>query len=223
MYPEDRVLVGVMPEPRDLDIARERHWYRVPKKTAPRGIHAEYVAFYFTSKFDVDLRWGIYYFARRTGHELVRRIDLFPEEPEHPRANEQYYLLQLSDLVQKSPPILSRRWRRITFIQTTWDRFLAANEVNDLFSSDSLFVDRAYHALRNRGIYVERSVEIKEKQKTYLVDLLIPCQKGAVMVSGSPEAPAAALVLAQDERANLATIETAIKTRGGPLMSDVPL
>jgi len=223
MYPEDRVLVGVMPDPRDLDIARERHWYRVPARHAPTGIHAEYVAFYFTSKYSEELRWGIHFYARRTGHELVKRIDLFPEEPEHPRANEQYYQLQLGDLAQKSPPIISRRWRRITFIQTTWDRFVAASEINDLFSCDSIFVDRVYHALRNRGIHVERAVEVKDKQKTYLVDLVIPCKKGAVFVSGSGDAPAAALVLAQDDRANLENIRAAIKKFGGPVMADAPL
>jgi hypothetical protein len=223
MYPEDRVLVGVMPNPRDLDIAREQHWYRIPVKQAPNGIFAEYVAFYFTSKYTDDLRWGIHYFARRTGHELAYRADLFPEEPDHPRAKEHYYRVQLGDLVQKIPPILSLRWRRITFIRTTWDRFLAAGEINDLFSSDSIFVDRAYHTLRDRGIHVERAVEIKEQNKTYMVDLLIPCKKGTVLVSGSPEAPKTALVLTQDDSANLASIDTAIQKFGGPALADVPL
>jgi hypothetical protein len=223
MYPEDRVLVGVMPEPRDLDIARERHWYRIPIKQAPNGIGAEYVAFYFTSKYSEELRWGIHFFARRTGDELSRRVDLFPEEPDHPRANESYYRIQLGDLVQKVPPIVSRRWRRITFIRTTWDRFLAAGEINDLFSSDSIFVDRAYHALRDRGIHVERAVEIKEQQKTYLVDLLIPCRKGTVLVSGSSDAPSAALVLTKDDHVNLASIDTAIQKFGGPALADAPL
>lgn len=223
MYPEDRVLVGVMPDPRDLDIAREGHWYRVPQKSAPTGIHAEYIAFYFTSKYDVDLRWAIHFFARRTGHELVRRIDLFPDQPDHPRANDRYYRLQLGDLVRKSPPIVSLRWRRITFIQTTWDRFVAATEVNDLFSSDSIFVDRAYHALRHRGIVVDRAVEVKEKQKTYLVDIVIPCRNGKVLVSSSDERPSAALVLAHDERSNLANIDAAMAQYGGPIMADAPL
>ena len=84
MYPEDRVLVGVMPHPRDLEIAREQHWYRVPEKHAPTGIHAEYVAFYFTKAFGVDLRWAIHFYARRTGHELVRRINLLPDAPGGP-------------------------------------------------------------------------------------------------------------------------------------------
>lgn len=223
MYPEDRVLVGVMPDPRDLEIARIQHWYRVPVKHAPTGIHAEYVAFYFTSRFDEGLRWAIHYYARRTGHELVRRLDLFPDEPDHPRAHEQYYKLQLATLREKYPPIISRRWRRITFIQTTWDRFVAAREVNDLFRSDDVFVDRIYHALRHRGIHVERSVEVKDRQGTFIVDLLIPCRKGALMITAGSGGPSSALTLIQDEQRDLVAVTTAIEEYGGPLMSDLPL
>jgi hypothetical protein len=134
-----------------------------------------------------------------------------------------YYKLQLGPLKRKEPPIISQRWRRITFIQTTWDRFVAASEINDLFSSDSIFVDRMYHALRNRGIHVERAVEVKSKQETYLVDLLIPCKKGAVMIAGASGGPPAALILAEDEGLNLAAVDKAIQQYGGPLMTDVPL
>ena len=105
MYPEDRVLVGVMPNPDDLFYAREQHWYRVPVKHAPQGIHAEYIAFYFTKKYPPNLRWGIYFYARRTGHEMVRRIDLLPDQSKHPRAKEPYYKLQLGPLKSKEPPI----------------------------------------------------------------------------------------------------------------------
>jgi hypothetical protein len=223
MYPEDRVLVGVMPDPRDLDIARDRHWYRVPVKHAPTGIHAEYVAFYFTGKFDEELRWAIHYYARRTGHELVRRVDLFPDQPDHPRAHEQYYKLQLATLREKYPPIISRRWRRISFIQTTWDRFVGAKEVNDLFRSDDIFVDRIYHALRREGIHVERAVEVKDRKRNYKIDLLIPCKDGAVMVAGGADGPPAAIRLVQDEQHDLTAVTSAIEQRGGPLMSDLPL
>lgn len=223
MYPEDRVLVGVMPHPRDLDLAREQHWYRVPVKSAPKGIHAEYVAFYFTQAFGPDLRWAIHYYARRTGHELVRRVDLLPEEAEHPRANDLYYKLQLGPLREKQPPIVSLRWRRITFIQTTWDRFVAAREINDLFSSDNVFVDRIYHALKARGIQPERAVEIREGNGRYTVDLLIPCREGAVMLATGEERPAGVLPLTGDEQQALAHIKAAIEKRGGPLVTDLPL
>ncbi len=223
MYPEDRVLVGVMPHPRDLEIAQEKHWYRVPVKHAPIGIHAEYIAFYFPQKFPPDLRWAVHFYARRTGHELLRRIDLLPDEPHHPRAQEQYYKLQLGALKQKQPPIASLRWRRITFIHTTWDRFVTAQEINDLFSTDSIFVDRIYHTLRERGLQPERQVEIRERGECFTVDILIPCQDGAVMLSAGDKHPSKALALSGDATTDVENIQTAIRRRGGPLMVDLPL
>jgi hypothetical protein len=62
------------------------------------------------------------------GHELVRRRDLLPDEPDHPRADEGYYKLQLGPLKQLELPIYSLRWRRITFIEISWDRFTAATD-----------------------------------------------------------------------------------------------
>jgi hypothetical protein len=223
VYPEDRVLVAVMPNPRDLEIAQAQHWYRVPVNHAPTGIHAEVVAFYFTKKYDPNLRWAVHFYARRTGHELVRRVDLFPDEPDHPRAGQTYYKLQLGPLKRKEPPIYSQRWRRITFIQTTWDRFVAAREINDLFSSDDVFVDRVYHALRMRGLQPEREVTIRERNAAYTVDIVIPCQDGAVMLSTREERPEKALALAHDEEHDLAAIQSAIEQRGGPLMVDLPI
>jgi len=223
MYPEDRVLVGVMPDPRDLVLAREQHWYRIPVKHTPTGIHAEYIAFYFTRRFPQELRWAIHFYARRTGHELVRRIDLLPDQPDHPRAEERYYKVQLGELQQREPPIPSLRWRRITFIQTTWDRFTAAQEINDLFSTDHQFVDRVYHALKRDGIQAERAVEVSEGSTSYLVDLVIPCHDGAVLLSSGEQHPSTALVLSQDEEGTLSLVHEAIKRRGGPLMLDAPL
>lgn len=217
MYPEDRVLVGVMPHPRDLELAREQHWYRVPARRAPLGIHAEYVAFYFTKAFGPDLRWAIHTYARRTGHELVRRADLLPDQPDHPRRDEHYYKLQLGPLKDKVPPIVSVRWRRVTFIQTTWDRFVAATEINDLFSTGGEFVDRVYHALKGRGIQAERAVAVQEHGARYTVDMVIPCRDGAVMLASGDEHPAGALRLAGEEARDLKAIEQAVARRGGPL------
>jgi hypothetical protein len=219
MYPEDRVLVGVMPDPRDLELARAQRWYRVPEASAPRGIHAEYVAFYFTRRFPEELRWAVHFYARRTGHELVRRIDLFPEEPGHPRANDRYYKIQLGELRHRNPPIVSAHWRRITFIQTTWDRFIAAREVNDLYSTDDGFVDRIYHALKRAGIQPDRQIAIVEQGTRYTVDMMIPCQTGAVVISRGEDRPKDALELPEDEADAVNRIQTAIRQKGGPLAS----
>jgi hypothetical protein len=129
--PDARVLVCLINRPRDLEIARWDHWYRIPTKYAPSDYMADILAFYLTAAFG-DEKWAIHEYAEVRGHELVRRIDLFPSEPDHPRANELYYKMQLGPLQRLSRPIPSLKWRRIAFIQTTGDRFLDALEVSEL-------------------------------------------------------------------------------------------
>ncbi len=216
MYPEDRVLVGVMPEPRDLQIARCQYWYRMPARHAPKGIHADYLAFYFTSRFGPELRWAVHYYARRTGHELMRRIDLLPDQPDHPRAQDWYFKLQLGPLRQKDPPIVSLRWRRITFIETTWARFVAAREINDLFMGRVPAVERVYQQLKARGVQCECSAVVRERGVSYSIDLLVPCRNGAVMICAADPRPADALLLTGDQSQDMTAIDEAIQQRGGP-------
>jgi hypothetical protein len=181
MHAEDRVLVAVMNHPRDLEIARDQGWYRIPAEKAGRGAHFEYIAFYFTAAFGKK-RWAIHYYARQLGHELATRRDLLPEEADHPRAARPYYKLQLGPLKQREPPIASLRWRRVSFIHTTWDRFEVAEEINDLFVEGDEFVDRLYHALREEGLGPERCYPLRESGSDYVVSLAIPCREGVVAV-----------------------------------------
>ena len=125
MYPEDRVLVAYVPEPQDFKLIEEENWYRIPQKKVPKGLHAEYIAFYFGGSFGPQ-KWAIHSYAQNLGHELVTRLALRPQEPQHPRANELYYKVQLGPLQRLSQPIVSLRWRRLTFLHTTWDRFCEA-------------------------------------------------------------------------------------------------
>jgi hypothetical protein len=126
-----RVLVCLINKPRDLEIARWDHWYRIPVKHAPTDYLADFIAFYLTSAFG-DERWAIHEYAEVRGHELVKRIDLFPDQPDHPHVNDLYYKMQLGPLQRLPRPIPSLKWRRIAFIQTTGDRFLNALEVSEL-------------------------------------------------------------------------------------------
>ncbi len=182
MYPDDRVLVAVMNRPQDFEIARDRGWYRVPEKKAGRGAFFEYVAFYFTTAFP-EQKWAIHYYARNLGHELLTRRDLLPGERDHPRAGERYYKLQLGPLQKREPPISSLRWRRVTFIYTTWDRFQAAEEINDLYAEGGEFVDRLYHALRESGLGPERCYPVREAGVEYVVDLAVPCRDDVLVVN----------------------------------------
>jgi hypothetical protein len=129
--PDARVLVCLLNKPRDLEIARWDHWYRIPVKHAPTDYLADIIAFYLTSAFG-DERWAIHEYAEVRGHELVKRIDLFPDQPDHLHANDLYYKMQLGPLQRLPRPIPSLKWRRIAFIQTTGDRFLNALEVSEL-------------------------------------------------------------------------------------------
>lgn len=150
MYPEDRVLVAVINRKRDLVYARDEHWYRIPQARMPRGVNVEYLAFFLSGAFGAR-NGGICYYAERRGLELVYRRDVLPREAAHPRAGEVYYRVGLGALVEKQPPVLNPTRRPISFIDTTWDRFAAAQTVSDLYSEDDAFVERADLMPRSRS------------------------------------------------------------------------
>ncbi len=181
MYPEDRVLVAYLPEPEDYNRIKADGWYRIPVRYAPKGLHAEYIAFYFGSKFGAE-KWAIHYYAPNVGHELTTRRALIPSEPDHEHADDLYYKVQLGPLARRQEPIVSLRWRRITFIHTTWDRFQDAAEINDLFVEGDSYVDRIYATLKESGIQAERNYNIKEPAAAYMLPLAVPCHDGLVEV-----------------------------------------
>ena len=125
------VLVAVVNDPRDLEIARLLGWYRIPLRTAPKVVAVDYLAFYQTGAFG-DQRWRIQSVAPVRGHELTTRAELLRDEPDHPRAKEEYYKVQLGPLEQLARPILAETWRRVTFLYTTGEYLLKAETVNDL-------------------------------------------------------------------------------------------
>ena len=179
MYPVDRVLVAYVPQPDDFEILKTEGWYRVPQKHAPKGLHAEYFAFYFGRRFGPE-KWAIHYYAPQVGNELTTRLALFPEQPDHPRAREMYYKVQFGPLQKLSQPIVSLRWRRVTFIHTTWDRFQDATEINDLFVDGEPYVDRLYATLKEQGVQAERQYKIKESGVVYELPLTIFCRNGRI-------------------------------------------
>jgi hypothetical protein len=177
MYPDDHVLVAIMNNHRDWDIVQDEGWYRLPTKHAPPDTpNFDWLAFYFTKTFGDDC-WAIHYYARIEGHELLTRRDLIPSQPDHPRAGQWYYKLQLGRIEHKIPPIVSTNWRRITFITTTGDRFMQAVEINDLFERESP-AGQLYVKLKEMGIPVEREWLISEGGVEYVVDLALPVGDG---------------------------------------------
>ncbi|MBN8592474.1 MAG: hypothetical protein J0M33_11970 [Anaerolineae bacterium] len=156
MFQEDRVLVGVVNRKRDLEIILNEGWYRVPVKRMPRGVNAEYIAFFLSGAFK-ERNGAVHYFAECRGVELVRRRDILPKEKNHPRANEQYYKVQLGLIETKDPPVENTTKRSLSFVYTTWDRFVHAKTILDLYSESDKYVDRVYYTLSEAGLKYDRS------------------------------------------------------------------
>lgn len=170
MFAEDRVLVGVINRKRDLSYARDQHWYRIPVERIKRErIDTEYVAFFLSGRVFQELSGTIPYYARIKGLELVHRRDILPTEADHPRADEQYYRLALDDLIQKPQPITNPARRPISFIYTTWDRFIVARTIADLYSDADHFVARIQSKLTQSGVVSEQIW-----QAEYAVDEIAP-------------------------------------------------
>ena len=131
--PDDaRVLVAIVPHPRDLALAREAGWYRVPLKRVPRHFAADYLAFYQTAAFGAE-RWCVRWYAAVLRYAVVARRELLPAESAHPRADERYYRVELGPLVALPLPVPAARVRRVAFIATSFGQLRRASDVRELW------------------------------------------------------------------------------------------
>jgi hypothetical protein len=131
LKPTDLILVCLLPTPRDLEIARLLGWYRIPLRTAPKVVAVDYLAFYQPSAF-AERGGQIEFIAQVKGHELTTRGELLRDEKDHPRANEEYFKIQLGGLEKLSEPIRADKWKRLTFLYSTGEYLLNAKMLNDL-------------------------------------------------------------------------------------------
>ncbi len=224
MYPHDQVLVGAITRKKDLRLAQDQHWYRIPQARMKRGVVADYLAFFLNRRVAPGDSSGIYYFAQRDGLELAYRRDLLPDEADHAHAADTYYKVLLKDVQTREPPILNPDNRRFAFIYTTWDRFLHAHEIKDLYSEADYFVDRIYHALRHRGVAgVERYWDAERPQTGQNAHLRILCEDGLIMATTEAGAGGIHLSTAEDDDSILKKIRAEIAKYGGPLMVNIPL
>jgi len=129
--PTDLVLVCLLPTPRDMEIARLLGWYRIPLRTAPKVVAVDYLAFYQPGSF-AERGGRIEFVAPVYGHELSTRAELLKDEADHPRANEEYFKVQIGPLERLGRLIVAEKWRRLTFLYTTGEYLLKAQTLNDL-------------------------------------------------------------------------------------------
>ncbi len=126
------VLIAIMPKARDMEIARVLGWYRIPLKSAPKIVNVDIIAFFQTADFGKNHKSCIEKYAEVRGVELTTRNELFKQEPDHPRAFEEYYKIQLGPLLSLTSPISTDNWKRFLFFYTTGEKFFAAKKIRDL-------------------------------------------------------------------------------------------
>ena len=224
MLPDDRVLVGSITRKTDLEYLLQDHWYRIPQKQMPDGIYAEYIAFFLSGTASKRFgESGIYYYAHRHGLELVYRKDLLPNETSKKalaRADDTYYKVQFRQVQGKVPPITNPSKRRFAFIHTTWDRFINATKISDLYSKNDYYVDRIYHALRDKQIRVNRYWDAERKQTGYGASIRIICDQGTLIGYTEQESATENGVFLNNERPDdeiFAEIRAKMAQMGGPI------
>lgn len=152
LSPDALILVAIIPTPEDLQVARILGWYRIPSRTAPRILNVDFLAFYQPASFQ-SRRWMVEFLAPVLGHELTTRAELIQDEIDHPRADEEYFKVQLGPVKPLNYPISSGEWKRFTFLYTTGEYFRGAKILTDLTVAPSER-RRLWKALRERDTNV---------------------------------------------------------------------
>jgi very-short-patch-repair endonuclease len=174
------VLIALMNNPDDLRIARDLRWYRIPVYSVRKWLGSRWpprwLAFYQTKIFGPEA-WSVNYFSEV--HEIRERsrLELFPEEFDEERLTRRYYQLIIGQLQKLAKPIVSRRWRRIVFISTTWQKFMSAAEINDLFDESPL-EDRLWAEFKRLQICAERQQFLEISRRHYALDFAVYCVDG---------------------------------------------
>lgn len=178
------VLVAIMNKPLDFAILREKLWYRIPASSVEKWLKGkwppQWLAFYQTKEFKQDA-YAVNYYGQVIEIRKVFRWQLFPNEPHDERSRREYYQILLSSLERLPQPIISHRRRRIVFIPSTWEKFIAAVEINDLYNESGL-ENRLWEEFRSWKITAERQEYIEVNKHNYFLDFAIYCALGNVDV-----------------------------------------
>lgn len=178
------VLVALMNNLLDFNVAQEQHWYRIPVSSVNKRLKERWpprwLALYQTKVFGPEA-WAINFYAPVRRIKTLRRRDLLPEDSGHPRADDTYYKIETGPWERLPQPIVSARWRRLVFIPTTWDKFIGAVEINDLYD-DSPLEDRLWAGFKRYEIAAERQFLVQVRASVYSLDFAIFCDRGKLNV-----------------------------------------
>jgi hypothetical protein len=144
--------VAVINNSVDLRRAADEGWYRIPQRRAPRRIGADFLAFYLTNGCgEAEMAHTVPFFAPTHRYQLLTRAELLPQECSHPRAQDYYYRVEIGPLQRLEHPVPAHSYHRVTFIHTTLDRLLTAEDILDLFRHGDPF-EQLWGALREHNL-----------------------------------------------------------------------
>jgi very-short-patch-repair endonuclease len=182
MSKRGEVLVAIINKQLDFAILHEKLWYRIPVSSVEKWIKErwspKWLAFYQTNAFGAE-KHAINYFAEVIDIREVHRWQLFPDEPRDDKSYRRYYQVFVKSVLPLPKPIYSRRYRRIIFIPTTWEKFINAAEVNDLYDESSL-EDKLWAEFKRHNIPAERQEFVVARKNDYALDFAVYCAKGKI-------------------------------------------
>jgi hypothetical protein len=174
------VLIAILNNRLDSELAHRQRWYRIPiaeqQKWIKHGWPPTWLAFYQTKIFGEEA-YSVRYYGRVIDIRQKSRWELFPEQPQNERSQRRYHQLIFEPLQRLPQPILSPRQRRITFIETTWPKLVQAEEINDLYD-DSPLENRLWAEFKRLQIRAERQEWVEVEKRRYALDFAVYCARG---------------------------------------------
>lgn len=188
-------LVAVVNNDLDLHRFSEGHWYRIPERAIGRSLRIEALAdtttlaLYQTVSISNGMQSAIELWGEITERVLLSRREILPEEPAHPKANEQYHLLRVGLVERLDRPITAARPRRLTFLRTSRERLLHAGDLNDLVIGTPA-EERLWRSLRQQDLDAERKFYMRVQGVVMEVDFALFHNRRALGVLCSDNAVA---------------------------------
>lgn len=179
MKKDEIVLVGVLKDENDLAILLRENWYRIPVTSAPK-LQPDYLAFYQPALFGCQGK-RIQYYAKVLSSQIVKRSDLLPNEPDHPRALDYYFQVRVDRIKKLAKPIRNIIPRRVSFGFTTLNRLLKSKNILQLYgiTPSEQIVE---NGLRRVGIKAVAQYYVLSSKKRYCLDFAVFCKKGAIAI-----------------------------------------
>jgi very-short-patch-repair endonuclease len=136
----------------------------------------KYLGFYQPHVFG---KYGgtISHYAKIESIEIKKRIELFPKNTRHPKANGDYYKIYVNDINVLKNPLKCKRNRANYFINTTLEKLLNAEQFNDIFNESPL-EDVLWEGMKQNSIAAERQFFIRSYNNIYCLDFATFCEKG---------------------------------------------